>query len=228
MSDKDETNQGETNETDSAPPKKKVPTWVWVVSGVLVFGLILQSCGGDTPAVEDSEAEIVETEAQVDEENAFVEEDSDSTAEPAPMASQSFATVEELTAAIEQKIGSQTAEGADRSLNVDFQELDETGEFPGWFFITYFRDESMAKADVWTLTEGMFLLARQADFVESLTVIIKTSSTNELGEERDLSAFVVNFDGDTYSRIVTANVVGDQYEQAATGFSFDSRATWGN
>ena len=57
----------ETNEQDSTTGKKKVPTWVWVVSGVLVFGLILQSCGEDTPAVEDSEAEIVETEAQVDE-----------------------------------------------------------------------------------------------------------------------------------------------------------------
>ncbi len=59
MSDKDE-----TNETDSAATKKKVPTWVWVVSGVLVFGLILQSCGGDTPAVEEPEAEIVDTEPE--------------------------------------------------------------------------------------------------------------------------------------------------------------------
>lgn len=64
MSDKDETNKDETNETDSATTKKKVPTWVWVVSGVLVFGLILQSCGGDTPDAAEEESEIVDTEPE--------------------------------------------------------------------------------------------------------------------------------------------------------------------
>jgi hypothetical protein len=38
-----------TDSTSSETPKKRVPTWVWVVAGVLVLGLILQSCGdGDT------------------------------------------------------------------------------------------------------------------------------------------------------------------------------------
>lgn len=71
MPDKDETSKDDTNETDGSTTKKKVPTWVWVVSGVLVFGLILQSCGGDTPEVEEestSESEtVVEAEVEVEE-----------------------------------------------------------------------------------------------------------------------------------------------------------------
>ncbi len=43
-----------TPETDGASAKKKVPTWVWIVAGVLVFGLILQSCGGDDGSSSDS------------------------------------------------------------------------------------------------------------------------------------------------------------------------------
>jgi hypothetical protein len=50
----DMTDDTSTNDATSKTPKKKVPTWVWIVAGVLVFGLILQSCGGDdtTPDAE--------------------------------------------------------------------------------------------------------------------------------------------------------------------------------
>lgn len=69
MSDTDE-----TNETDSATTKKKVPTRVWVVSGVLVFGLILQSCGGDTPDAAEDES-TSESETVVEEEVEAAEPD---------------------------------------------------------------------------------------------------------------------------------------------------------
>ena len=55
--------------TDPSPLKKKVPTWVWIVGGVLVLGLILQSCGGngtapdETAVTETTETEGVEEEA---------------------------------------------------------------------------------------------------------------------------------------------------------------------
>jgi hypothetical protein len=55
------------SETNSTPVKKKVPTWVWVVSGVLVFGLILQSCGEDSsPPAAETESETVETEPEAE------------------------------------------------------------------------------------------------------------------------------------------------------------------
>jgi hypothetical protein len=67
---------GETSEatpTSSDGKKKGVPTWVWIVAGVLVFGFILQSCGGDTSSPEtQSEAPVSET----------TEEDTSSVAEP--------------------------------------------------------------------------------------------------------------------------------------------------
>ena len=54
----------EPNET---PAQKKVPTWVWIVAGVLVFGLILQSCGGDSaPPVAEPEQENLETVPQAE------------------------------------------------------------------------------------------------------------------------------------------------------------------
>ena len=54
----------EPNET---PAKKNVPTWVWIVAGVLVFGLILQSCGGDSaPPVAEPEQENLETAPQTE------------------------------------------------------------------------------------------------------------------------------------------------------------------
>lgn len=54
MTDDTSTNNTSTNDARSETPKKKVPTWVWIVAGVLVFGLIVQSCGGDdtTPDAE--------------------------------------------------------------------------------------------------------------------------------------------------------------------------------
>lgn len=66
----------ETNET---PAKKKVPTWVWVVSGILVFGLILQSCGEDSspPAAEPDQENMEiapEPEPEVQEEPEVSEE----------------------------------------------------------------------------------------------------------------------------------------------------------
>ena len=52
-------------ESDNTSAKKKIPTWVWIVSGVLVFGLILQSCGEDSsPPAAEQEQQILETPQQ--------------------------------------------------------------------------------------------------------------------------------------------------------------------
>jgi hypothetical protein len=64
----DMTDDTSTNDATSKTPKKKVPTWVWIVGGILVFGLILQSCGADSepPAVE-PESDVVVPDLEVDE-----------------------------------------------------------------------------------------------------------------------------------------------------------------
>jgi hypothetical protein len=213
-------NENETTAPASASAKKKVPTWVWVVGGLFVLGLISQAFGGgDSP----SENASPEDSAVVAE-----EEPTDSPSEEVAPVAQEFENIEALTAAIEQTIGSQTAEGADRALDISFQETAESEEDAGWLLLSYARDESMDRADVWTETERIFLLARQAEFVKSLTFILTTVIENNLGEEVEVSAFVANFDRDTFSRIVTENVVGDEYENAVTDYSFDSRVDWGN
>jgi hypothetical protein len=213
-------NENETTAPASASAKKKVPTWVWVVGGLFVLGLISQAFGGgDSP----SENASPEDSAVVAE-----EEPTDSPSEEVAPVAQEFENIEALTAAIEQTIGSQTAEGADRALDISFQETAESEEDAGWLLLSYARDESMDRADVWTETERIFLLARQAEFVKSLTFILTTVIENNLGEEVEVSAFVANFDRDTFSRIVTENVVGDEYENAVTDYSFDSRVRWGN
>jgi hypothetical protein len=201
-------NENETTAPASASAKKKVPTWVWVVGGLFVLGLISQAFGGgDSP----SENASPEDSAVVAE-----EEPTDSPSEEVAPVAQEFENIEALTAAIEQTIGSQTAEGADRALDISFQETAESEEDAGWLLLSYARDESMDRADVWTETERIFLLARQAEFVKSLTFILTTVIENNLGEEVEVSAFVANFDRDTFSRIVTENVVGDEYENAVT------------
>lgn len=213
-------NNNETTAPDSASAKKKVPTWVWVVGGLFVLGLISQAFGGGGSSPENATPE----------ESAVVTEEAveDGPSEDVAPVAQDFANIEALTAAIEETIGAQTAEGADRALDVSFQETAETEEDAGWLLLSYARDESMDRADVWTETERIFLLARQAEFVKSLTLILTTVIENDLGEEVEVSAFVANFDRDTFSRIVTENVVGDEYENAVTDYSFDSRVRWGN
>ena len=79
----DSSDTSDTSKSDSASDKKKVPTWVWIVAGVLVFGLILQSCGGDTPPAEDDSDATSETEAVVEEESEPAEQ---SEAAPEPQA----------------------------------------------------------------------------------------------------------------------------------------------
>jgi hypothetical protein len=213
-------NNNETTAPNSASAKKKVPTWVWVVGGLFVLGLISQAFGGGDSSSENATPE----------ESAVVTEEAveDSPSEDVAPVAQDFENIEALTAAIEETIGAQTAEGADRALDVSFQETAETEEDAGWLLLSYARDESMNRADVWTETERIFLLARQAEFVKSLTLILTTVIENDLGEEVEVSAFVANFDRDTFSRIVTENVVGDEYENAVTDYSFDSRVRWGN
>jgi hypothetical protein len=198
---------------------KKVPMWVWIVGGLLLLGLIVQGFGGGEQAPETATPEQAET----------VEEEAEVAPEATPAVVGPFADVTALQAAIEQTIGSTTAEGADRALIVDFEEMDvlEDG-YPGWLYVSYARDESRSKAEVWEETERIFLLARQADFVQSFTLALTTVIVNNLGEEVETSAFVTNFDANTFSRINTENVVGDLYEDAATMFLFDSRVDWGN
>lgn len=142
-------------------------------------------------------------------------------------ATQSFEDIDALAAAIADAIGSQTAEGADRGLSVKFQELAQSEEDAGWLLIHYTRDESMSKSDVWTETERIFLLARQAEFVNSLTLILKTEIIDDRGEKFEVSAFVADFDRETYSRINPEIVVGELYERAVTNGAFDSRVRWG-
>lgn len=61
----DMTDDKSTNDVSSETPKKKVPTWVWIVAGVLVFGLILQSCGGeDTAPNAEPDASVSDTAAE--------------------------------------------------------------------------------------------------------------------------------------------------------------------
>jgi len=50
MSDASEMQDGSNIDAaaDANQKKKRVPTWVWIVGGVLVLGLVLQSCGGDS------------------------------------------------------------------------------------------------------------------------------------------------------------------------------------
>ena len=197
---------------------KKVPIWVWIVGGLLLLGLAVQALGGGEQAPESAAPEQAET-----------VEEAEVAPEATPAVEVPFTDVAALQAAIEQTIGSTTAEGADRALIVDFEEMDvlEDG-YPGWLFVSYARDESMSKAEVWEETERIFLLARQADFVQSFTLALTTVIVNNLGEEVETSAFVANFDSNNFSRINTENVVGDLYEDAASDFSFDSRVEWGN
>lgn len=213
-------NGNEKTALDTSSPKKKVPIWVWIVGGLFVLGLIIQASGGGDASQENATPEEVVVVAD--------EETTDSQPENAAPVVQDFEDIEALTAAIEETIGSQTAEGADRALQVSFQETAESEEDAGWLYLSYARDENMVRSDVWDETERIFLLARQAEFVKSLTLVLTTVIENDLGEEVEVSAFVANFDRDTFSRIVTENIVGDEYENAVTDYSFDNRVQWGN
>ena len=79
----DTSDTSETSKSDSASDKKKVPTWVWIVAGVLVFGLILQSCGGDTPPADEDSGATSETEEVVEDDSEPAEQ---SEAAPEPEA----------------------------------------------------------------------------------------------------------------------------------------------
>ena len=203
--------------------KRKIPTWVWIVAGVLVIGLIGQAFGDD----EQSESVSAEETIATPDDESTVEEDASSESPGDAPAPQSFESVGELESAIQEAIGSETSEGTDRGLRFDFQETAESEEDAGWLLLSYARDEGMSRADVWEETERVFLLARQADSVKSLTFILTAEIVNDLGEESQVTAFVANFDRDTYSRINTDNVTGDLYEKAVTDYNFDNRVRWG-
>lgn len=207
MSDKDETNKDETNETDSATTKKKVPTWVWVVSGVLVFGLILQSCGGDTPdAAEDESTSESET---------VVEEEVEPEEPEEPVVPTSFETLEELTAAVENELGEETNMGLPRELVVDFDEED------GWLNVRFVLNENLTTgltlSSAWRDIRNVFALARKADFVNELTVQTSFPLINELGEELGPQPVVTAyFDAEVFPRMNLENLPGDRFENAAT------------
>jgi hypothetical protein len=219
--------------TDTANPqtdgpadgkKKKIPTWVWIVAGVLVLGLIGQAFDGDD---EESESVTAEETIATPDDESTVEEDAGSESPGDAPAPQNFESIDELESAIQEAIGSETAEGTDRGLRFDFQETAESEEDAGWLLLSYARDEGLSRADVWEETERVFLLARQAESVKSLTLILTAEIVNDLGEESQVTAFVANFDRDTYSRINTDNVTGDLYEKAVTDYNFDNRVRWG-
>lgn len=69
---------------DPSSAKRKVPTWVWIVGGILVLGLILQSCGGNDTAIDEtSDAETTETEI-VEEEVTVSEPEEEEAVEAEP------------------------------------------------------------------------------------------------------------------------------------------------
>lgn len=198
----------DTSDTESSPQKKKVPTWVWIVAGVLVFGLILQSCGGDTPAEEEDTDATSESEAVVEDEAPPVEPEE-------PVVPSSFATMEELKAAIENELGTETNMGLPRELVV---ELDETD---GWLNIRFVMNENLTSnltlAGAWREIGLVFDLARKADFVKELTVQTSFPLINNLGEELGPQPVVtVYFDADVYPRINRDNLPGDRLGDAAT------------
>jgi len=69
-----------TGEEAGSKNKKKVPTWVLVVGGILVFGLILQSCGGNDSAQETAVVEEPAVEESVLEESVAPEAGEDDSA----------------------------------------------------------------------------------------------------------------------------------------------------
>ncbi len=202
MSDKDE-----TNKTDSATQKKKVPTWVWIVAGVLVFGLILQSCGEDTPDVEQEES-TSESETVVEEEIKPEEPEE-------PVVPSSFETLEELTAAVENELGEETNMGLPRELVVDFDEED------GWLNVRFVLNENLTtgltRSGAWRDIRNIFELARKADFVKELTVQTSFPLINNLGEELGPQPVVTAyFDAEVFPRMNLENLPGDRFENAAT------------
>jgi hypothetical protein len=203
----DTSDTSETSKSDGSD-KKKVPTWVWIVAGVLVFGLILQSCGGDTPPADEDSGATSETEE-------VVEEDSEPVEPEEPVVPTSFATIDELRAAIENELGPVTNMDLPREL---FVELDETD---GWLNIRFVINENLTSnltlAGAWSEIGDVFDLARKADFVNELTVQTSFPLINTLGEELGPQPVVtVYFDAEVYPRINRDNLPGDRLGDAAT------------
>lgn len=204
----DTSNTSDTNKSESSPEKKKVPTWVWIVAGVLVFGLILQSCGGDTPPAEEDSEATSETEAVVEEEPEPVEPEE-------PVVPTSFATLDELRAAIENGLGPETNMGLPRELVVVLDEED------GWLNVRFVMNENLTSnltlSSAWRQIGDIFDLARKADFVNELTIQASFPLINNLGEELGPQPVVtVYFDQEVYPRITTENLPGDRLGDAAT------------
>ncbi len=192
------------NETNSAPVKKKVPTWVWIVAGVLVFGLILQSCGGDDPSeTDDSSAQSEVAAPEAEEEPQEV------------VAPSSFANLEELETALALELGEETNMGLPRELALEFDEED------GWLNVSFVINENfttnMTRRGAWREIATVFDYARKADFVNELTVSTKFPLINNLGEELGPQNVVVAyFDSEVFPRINPNNLPGESLGDAAT------------
>jgi hypothetical protein len=123
--------------------------------------------------------------------------------------------MEELKAAIENELGTETNMGLPRELVV---ELDETD---GWLNIRFVMNENLTSnltlAGAWREIGLVFDLARKADFVKELTVQTSFPLINNLGEELGPQPVVtVYFDADVYPRINRDNLPGDRLGDGAT------------
>lgn len=197
------------------PEKKKTPIWVWILVGL--FGLAALG-SVINPDDESSTTSPTETSAEDSASNSGATNDEEAPeVEPAPVepeVPESFANVEELTSAIEAEFGLRTNMDLARDFEISVAE-------DGWLNVAYVMDENLTigltRTSAWFDTEDIFLLARKADFVKSLTVTAKLPLINNLGEELGpQDVFIAYFDEDVYSRINTDNIAGWKYEDAAS------------
>ena len=198
--------------TDAEQAKsKKTPVWVWILVGFLALTFLAGIFGGDDDSPTASEPESSETEAPASEEETEEPVEEEPTETPVP---ESFSTIEDLTAAITAEFGETTNMDLPRDFEISLAE-------DGWLNVAYVMDENLTagltRSSAWFDTEEIFLLARKADFVTSLTVTTRLPLVNNLGEELGpQDVFIVYFDEDVYSRINTDNLAGEMYSDAAT------------
>lgn len=212
--------------TDTANPqtdgpadgkKKKIPTWVWIVAGVLVLGLIGQAFDGDD---EESESGTAEESVVAPEENisgnpgADVAEEESAEPEPEPVP-ESFSSIEEMESALQAELGEETNMGLPRELSVEFDETD------GWLNVSFVINENFTtdstRRGAWTEIGQTFEFARKVDFVNELTVTAKFPLISELGEELGPQNVVLAyFDAEVYPRINVENLPGERLGEAAT------------
>lgn len=212
--------------TDTAKPqtdrqaegkKKQIPTWVWIVAGILVIGLIGQAFGGndEEPGSATSDETVVAPEEETSDDprvDSAEEEAAEPEPEPVP---ESFSSIEEMEAALHAELGEETNMGLPRELSVEFDETD------GWLNVSFVINENFTtdstRRGAWREIGQTFEFARKVDFVNELTVTAKFPLISELGAELGPQDVVLAyFDPEVYPRINVENLPGDRLGDAAT------------